>query len=59
MRTALNIRKAGSVISPKARSPTALLSFKGQATQHTTAKWSIAQLLSALNTCSVAEVVPG
>ena len=31
-----------AAVSIKARSPPASLSFKGQATKHTTAKWSIA-----------------
>ena len=37
-----NLHKKSSEVSIKTRSPPASLSFKGQATKHTTVKWSIA-----------------
>ena len=36
-----NSNKKSSEVSIKTRSPPASLSFKGQATKHTTVKWSI------------------
>ena len=36
-----NLHKKSSEVSIKTRSPPASLSFKGQATKHTTVKWSI------------------
>ena len=36
-----NLHKKSSEVSIQTRSPPASLSFKGQATKHTTVKWSI------------------
>ena len=36
-----NLHKKSSEVSIKTRSPPASLSFKGQATKHTTVEWSV------------------
>ena len=38
-----NLHKKSSEVSIKTRSPPASFSFKGQATKHTTVKWSIGE----------------
>ena len=41
-----NLHKKSSEVSIKTRSPPASLSFKGQATKHTTVEWSIVSSLA-------------
>ena len=41
MLLSINLHKKSSEVSIKTRSPPASFSFKGQATKHTTVKWSI------------------
>ena len=44
-----NLHKKSSELSIKTRSPPASLSFKGQATMHTTIEWSILAVADTIN----------
>ena len=46
---ARNLHKKSSEVSIKTRSPPASLSFKGQATMHTTIEWSILAVADTIN----------
>ena len=43
--TYMSLHKKSSEVSIKTRSPPASISFKGQATKHTTVEWSILKVL--------------
>ena len=48
MLISMNLHKKSSEVSIKTKSPPVSLSFKGQATKHTTVKWSIAHKSSSM-----------